>query len=510
MKENRLVLFGISLASFLGLLDLTIVNTALPAIQQEFHSSVLQLQWVINSVLLVLTTSMAVLAKLADTYGRRLFLYLGLLLFGVSSVGIGLSHYLGMLIGFRFLQGIAIALLYMAPLAIVPNVFAVKDQGKAMGFLVGISSFGLALGPAVGGILVSTVGWRWIFWINPPLALVCWLCCFKALKESKTTQPEPMDWQGFGLLLVSIPAFILAIIESQQLGFLSWPVLSLLAVAICGLICLYRVENKLAHPMIQFSLIKHPLFIIGLIANISLAAFYAVDFFLIPLYLHFVKDFSGSQIGFTLLPATLLVAVLSPVAGRMADKHGPKGSLICGLILLLCSALLQSQFNTHTSIALLLAAYGLFGIGWACILSPALTAAMVSVSPDRSGVAAGMMGTSHNMGGALGLALGSLIFTYGTKLNLLKTLQKLQLPIDHWVDDVIMNTDRAIALLTEHTSLTSETATHIFKQAFLSGYQHALLFLAVLMAIVLVISGVLGKKTKTLVKSAFLNETRRE
>lgn len=186
MKENRLVLLGISLASFLGLLDLTIVNTALPAIQQQFQCSVLQLQWVMNSVLLVLTTSMAVLAKLADTYGRRLFLYVGLLSFGVASVGIGLSDHLELLIGFRVLQGIAIALLYMAPLAIVPNVFPVKDQGKAMGFLVGISSFGLALGPAVGGILVSTVGWRWIFWINPPLALICWLCCFKALKESKS------------------------------------------------------------------------------------------------------------------------------------------------------------------------------------------------------------------------------------------------------------------------------------------------------------------------------------
>ncbi len=496
MKENRFVLLGISLASFLGLLDLTIVNTALPAIQQEFHSSVLQLQWVINSVLLILTTSMAILAKLADTYGRRLFLYLGLLLFGVSSIGIGFSHHFGLLIGFRFLQGIAIALLYMAPLAIVPNVFPVKDQGKAMGFLVGVSSFGLALGPAVGGILVSTIGWRWIFWINPPLALVCWLCCFKALKESKSAQPEPMDWRGFGLLLVSIPAFILAIIEGQNLGWLSWPVLSLWVIAICGLVCLYRVENKQPFPMIQFSLIKHPLFIIGLIANISLAAFYAVDFFIIPLFLHFIKDFSGSQIGFTLLPATLLVAILSPVAGRIVDKRGPKGSLIVGLALLLCSALLQSQFNPHTTIALLLIAYGLFGIGWACILSPALTAAMASVPPDRSGVAAGMIGTSHNLGGALGLALGSLIFTYGTKLNLLTTLKKLQLPIDQWVNDVVMNTDQAIALLMKHTPLAEGTATQIFKQAFLSGYQTVLWFLAILMLIVLVVSVLLRKKTK--------------
>ena len=165
-----------------------------------------------------------------------------------------------------------------------------------------------------------------------------------------------------------------------------------------------------------------------------------------------------------------------------------------GLILLLCSALLQSQFSAHTTIVLLLIAYGLFGIGWACILSPALAAAMTSVPPDRSGIAAGMMGTSHNLGGALGLALGSLIFTYGTKLNLITSLKKWQLPIDQWVNEVVMNTDQAINLLMEHTPLTEGTATQVFKQAFLSGYQTAFWFLAILMIAVLIISVALRKK----------------
>lgn len=494
-NANFWVLLGISLASFLGLLDLTIVNTALPAIQQEFHSSVLQLQWVMNSVLLALTTAMAILAKLADSHGRRRFLYLGLFLFGLSSVGIALSPQLEVLIGFRFLQGIAIALLYMTPLAIVPNVFPVGDQGKAMGFLVGISSFGLALGPAIGGILVSTVGWRWIFWINPPLALLCWLCCLKTLQESKSAQKEPMDWKGFGLLLLSVPALILAIVESQRLGLLSWPVLSLWLVAIIGLLCLYRVEKRQAFPMIQFSLLKHPLFVIGLMANISLAAFYAVDFFIIPLYLHFMKDFSGSEIGLTLLPATLLVAILSPIIGRITDKRGPKGSLLFGLLLLLGSAILQAQFNTHTSLALLFTAYGLFGIGWACILSPALAAAMASVPPERSGVAAGMMGTSHNLGGAIGLALGTLVFTYGTKLNLLAAAHKQAITdTNHWLDDVVTNTDQAISLLMQHAHLTQEAATQLFIQAFLSGYAYTLGFLAFLVFIALGVCGLLRKK----------------
>ncbi len=493
-SSNKLALLGLSLASFLGLLDLTIVNTALPSIQQEFNSSVLQLQWVINSVLLALTTSMAVLAKLADTYGRRLFLYLGLCLFGLASLGIGLSHNMSLLIGLRFLQGIAIALLYMAPLAIIPNVFPVENQGKAMGFLVGISSFGLALGPAVGGILASTLGWRWIFWINPPLALACWLCCWKTLKESKSTTAEPMDWRGFGLLLLSIPALILAIIESQRLGLFSWPVISLFVIALGGLVCLYRVEKKQPFPIIQFSLLKHPLFIIGLLANISLAAFYAVDFFLIPLFLHFVKNYSASQIGFTLLPATLLVAILSPLAGRFADRHGPKILLILGLFLLLVSALLQTQFNAHIASWLLFTAYGLLGVGWACILSPALAAAMASVPADRSGVAAGMMGTTHNLGGSIGLALGSLIFTFGTKFNLSTAMQNLQLPIGSWINEVISNTDQGVALLVQHTHLSQEKATALFTQAFLSGHQAALGFLALLMLIALGVSLLLRKK----------------
>lgn len=495
-KNTLWALLGISLASFLGLLDLTIVNTALPAIQQEFHSSVLQLQWVMNSVLLTLTTAMAVLAKLADNYGRRRFLYLGLLLFSISSIGIALSPHLGVLIGFRFIQGIGIALLYMTPLSIIPNVFPIESQGKATGFLVGVSSFGLALGPAIGGILVSAVGWRWIFWINPPLALLCWLCCLKTLRESKSTQKEPMDWKGFGLLLASIPALILAIIESQRLGVLSWSVLSLFLVAIVGLVSLYSVEKRQTFPMIQFSLLKHPLFIIGIIANVSLAAFYAIDFFIIPLYLHFIKNYSASQIGLTLLPATLLVAILSPLVGRISDKQGPKNLLLFGLLLLCISAILQTRFNANTATILLFVAYGLFGTGWACILSPALAAAMGSVPAERSGIAAGMMGTSHNLGGAIGLALGTLVFTYGTKLSLLSALHTQLSSGNHWLNDVVTNTDQSTDLLMQHAHLNQNLATELFTQAFLSGYSYTLGSLALLALIALSISQWLCKKIK--------------
>lgn len=484
-KFNWLALIGISLASFLGLLDLTIVNTALPAIQREFSSTVGQLQWVINSLLLALTATMVILGKLADLYGRRLCLYLGFLLFALASMGAGLANNINMLIAFRFIQGIAIAILYTAPLGIIPNTFPAHQQGKAMGILVGLSSFGLALGPAIGGLIVSSFGWRWIFFINPPVVLLCFLFCWKTLQESKSTVREKMDWLGFVLLLVSIPLFILAVVKSQTLDFLSPLVLGLLITAIIGIIALYHIEKRIKAPIIQFSLLTRRVFLIGLVANFTLAAFYAIDFFIIPLYLHYIRGQSASEIGFTLLPATLMVALLSPIAGRIVDKNGPKGALIFGLIFLGVSAVLQAQFNAQTPLYLVVGAYILFGIGWASILSPSLTAAIASVPSESSGVAAGTVGTFHNFGGAIGLAFGTLIFAIAAKSSLLLSIQNLSTNGTSWVQTAAANMDQAVHLIMSNVNIPIAAATTLFERFFLHGYSCVMWSLVVLTIVAL-------------------------
>ncbi len=480
-KSNWFALAGISLASFLGLIDLTIVNTALPAIQIDFSASMSQLQWVMNILLLALTASMVILGKLADSYGRRLCLYIGLAVFALASLGAGFAGNIYALILFRFLQGIGIALLYTTPLAIIPNIFPPHNQGKAMGILVGVSSFGLALGPAVGGIIVSNFGWRWIFFINPPIVLLCFLFCVKTLQETKNSKTtEKMDWLGFVLLLVSIPMLILGVVKSQTLGFLSPLVIGLILASIIGILTLYQVEKRNKAPIIQFSLMTHRDFLVGLIANFSLAAFYAIDFFLIPLYLHYIRGQSGNEIGFTLLPATLLVAFLSPLAGRIVDKKGSKGVLIFGLALLCISALLQTQFDANTPLYLVIGAYILFGIGWAFILSPSLTAAITSVPSEAGGVAAGTVGTFHNFGGAMGLAFGTLIFTIAANSNLLSAVKTLHLNAEKWLGAATGNTDHAIEIITSNTHLSHAAATGLFEQFFLHGYASAMWLLVLL------------------------------
>ncbi|MET3120653.1 EmrB/QacA subfamily drug resistance transporter [Oxalobacteraceae bacterium GrIS 2.11] len=480
-SSNWLALIGLSLANFLGMFDLTTVNTALPAIQSEFHASIADLQWVMNILLLALTASMVILGKLADLHGRRLFLFIGFALFALSSAGAGLAPTTATLILCRFIQGLGIALLYTTPMAIIPTIFSADQQGKAMGILIGVSSFGLAFGPALGGIFVSTIGWRWIFLINPPIVLLCFLFCWKSIAESKTEQaPEKMDWLGFLLLLISVPMFVLGLVESQTRGFANPVVIGLIAAALIGVFLLCLVETRVPAPIIQLSLLKRRIYLVGLVANFSLAAFYAIDFFLIPLYLNYVRGQSGNEIGFTLLPTTLMVAVLSPIAGKLVDKHGARPVLLFGLCMLCASALLQTQFNADTQLALVILAYLMFGTGWAAILTPSITAAISSVPPENGGVAAGTLGTFHNLSGALGLTCGTLIFSAGAFSSLQTTLSAMHLATGSWLKTASTNMGEAVDIITANSPLTRAAANSVFDQFFINGYASAMYLLVAL------------------------------
>jgi EmrB/QacA subfamily drug resistance transporter len=386
-QSNWLALTGISLAGFLGCLDLTIVNTALPAIQGDLNVSISQLQWVMTILMLALTACMVISGKLADLYGRRLCLYAGLISFAVSSLIAGFSPTINWLIAARFLQGISIAFLYTAPVAIIPSLFPEHHRGRATGLLIGANGLGLAIGPVIGGLIVSTLGWRWIFFINPPIILMSVLFCFNRLVESKNVHAsKKIDWWGFILLVIALPAGILGLVQGETWGWLSAPIIGLFILAIAGLVLFYFVENRVSAPIIEFHLLANRIFLAALGANFSLALFYAIDFFLIPLYLHYIHHQAGYQIGLSLLPATVMVALLSSTAGRIVDKKGPKGVLMTGLLLFLISGLLQSQFGVNSSIYFILFAYLIFGIGWAFILSPSIVAALSSIPKESSGV----------------------------------------------------------------------------------------------------------------------------
>jgi MFS family permease len=273
----------------------------------------------------------------------------------------------------------------------------------------------------LGGFLVSAASWHWIFFINIPILVLSFIFCFKHLSESKSDDANrSIDWAGFILLATAVPAFVLAIVQGEFWGWLSAPVLALFGFSLLGFVALYFVEKKIKSPIIKFDLFTNRMFVIGLVANFSLAFFYAIDFFLIPLYLDEIHGQSALHIGLSLLPATAMMALLPPLTGKWVDRRGPKGVLLLGCAFLAISAVLQIGFREAEYFYFMLLAYTLFGMGFACILGPSIVAAMSSVPKAFSGVAIGTIGTVHNFGGAIGLAVGTTVYSLyaGTTLHL--------------------------------------------------------------------------------------------
>jgi len=470
-----IVLIGLSLACFLGCIDFTIVNTALPDIQSNLHSSVTQLQWIITIFMLALASFMVINGRLADIYGRRKLLYIGMLIFAVSSLGAALAPTIHWLIAFRFIQGISVAILYTVPIALIPSIFPENLRGKATGIIIGVNGFGLAIGPVIGGFILSCLSWRWIFFVNLPLILLSFLLCVKNLKESKCEGGDTsIDWIGFILLLISLPLIVLVTVQASHWGWVSFKSIGLYSIAVIALIIFYFVEIKSKSPIIEFKLFINRTFIAGLVANFALAFFYSVSFFLLPLYLHNVLGFKPEAIGLTLLPATAMVAILSPFVGHYVDKHGPKTVLLSGFMLFAVSALMQVFFTANTSIGYIISSLILFGIGWAFILSPSIVASLSSIPESSSGVGMGMLGTLHNFGGAIGLAIGTVIYQLKAKSGLLQQLPLTDRNHSSWLNQVVANPEQATSLLVKHLKISLSHAQHIFHQYFTQSFSYTM------------------------------------
>jgi EmrB/QacA subfamily drug resistance transporter len=486
-KSRYLVLIGVSLVSFLGCIDFTIVNTALPAIQTGLNMSMTELQWVINIFLLGLCACMVIMGRMADLYGRRLILYIGMLGFGLTSLGVGLSSNIPLLLSFRLGQGIFTAILYTATGAIVSNAFDKKDRGKAMGILFGVNGIGLAIGPVLGGIIVGALSWRWVFLVNVPLIILSFIICIPNVRESKSQEKGMrIDWWGLLFLSIGLSSLVFALVNGYSWGFTSSKILALFIVAIISLIVFYLVEQKTRSPIIKFDLLLNRLFISSIIGTAALGFFYCLAFFLMPLYLHYIEGFSSMQLGLLLLPTSAVMAILSPIVGRATDHFGPKPLLILGLGFFIVSAGMQSTFMGNTNLVYICIAFAAMGVGWSMLLGPATVAALSAVPENMGAVAMGASWTLHNVGGVLGLAFGTVLYHY-VSINTLMNKLAIHIHGKSWIDRVIADPANAALLIRDNTNLSLHQALSVFQISFLKGY-HGAMFLLVASSVIALIT----------------------
>ncbi|MFD4367082.1 MFS transporter [Rhodococcus sp. NPDC058521] len=401
---------GLATASFLGCIDLTIVSTALPSITREFGTTIGSSQLVLSGFLTALAMFMVTAGRLGDQFGRRRVLLVGLAVFVVASVAAALAPGIGWLVGARFVQGAACAMLYTSTSTLVEQLFPPGERGRAVGWLYAVNGIGLAIGPVLGGLLVPAYGWGSVFWINVPFGLLAIVLILVAVPAPKPSPRIGLDVPGLSLLAMTIAAAVAFVSLPASVGWLSVPVLIAAAVAVLGGVGLTTAERRAANPLLRVELFTESRFRAALLSDFFLAAFYASALLVLPPYLADRHGFDERATGASLLLVSGTMALASPRVGRWVDRVGPVTPLGYGFGALVVTAGATLIAGATGSLAVLLVGFVFFGVGWALILAPATVAALSSVPAAESGFAIGASWTFHNLGGALGAAVAAALY----------------------------------------------------------------------------------------------------
>ncbi|MDT4894520.1 MAG: hypothetical protein QOE97_3555 [Pseudonocardiales bacterium] len=392
-------------------MDNTIVNVALPSIGTELHASISGLQWIIDAYVLVLASLLMLSGSTADRLGRRRTFQVGLAVFTVGSLLCSLAPGLGWLVAFRMVQAVGGSMLNPVAMSIITNVFTERrERAMAIGVWGGVIGISFGLGPVVGGLLVETVGWRSIFWINIPIGIAAFVLAAVFVPESKAPHQRRPDVVGQVAILALLSGLTYAIIESPRAGWTSPETLSLLGVAVAGLVLLLWYEPRRSEPLLELRFFRSVPFAGATV--IAMSAFGGVSGFLFlnALYLQDARGLSPLDAGLCLLPMAVVMMVVAPISGRVVGSTGPRLPLVLAGSFMLLGGLLLVGVDRHTPLVLVIVAFVVFAVGFGCVNAPITTAAVSGMPNSQAGVAAAVASTSRQVGGALGVAvIGSVL-----------------------------------------------------------------------------------------------------
>ncbi|MBW8848400.1 MAG: MFS transporter, partial [Burkholderiales bacterium] len=475
---QRWVLTTAILGSSMSFIDGTVVNVALPAIQNELHATLHQVQWVVESYALLLAALLLLGGALGDRYGRRRVFLLGVAIFGAASVLCALSRNVNALIAARALQGVGAALLVPGSLALISASFGERERGQAIGTWAGFSGITAAVGPVIGGWLIDHYSWTWAFLVNAPLAALVAAMAMLRVPESRDPRATGrLDWPGAALVTVGLGGIVFAFIEGPARQWASPAVAAALAIGVVAMAAFawteWRVERKGAQPMMPLQFFRDPIFAGANGLTLLVYAALGGGLFFVPLALIQVHGLSAAAAGAALLPFILIMFVLSRWAGGLADRVGPRKPLAIGPVIagagFAALALPSTEASYWTGF---LPGIVVLGVGMSVTVAPLTTAVMNAAGADAAGIASGINNAVSRAAGVLAVAaLGALMaWAFGAALE--GQLNHHGVPAA--VASLVLEQQgrlAAIELPRDMDAATRAAAQSAIHEAFISGYR---------------------------------------
>jgi EmrB/QacA subfamily drug resistance transporter len=399
-------------------LDITVVNIALPSIGRDLHADISGLQWTVDAYTVVMASLLMFSGSMADRLGRKRTFVAGLAVFSIASLLCSLAPSAGLLIAFRALQAVGASMLNPIAMSIITNTFTEpRERAQAVGVWGAVFGVSMALGPIIGGAVVSSIGWRSIFWINLPIGLAAIALTLRFIPESKAPRPRRFDPVGQALVILLLASLTYGIIEAPGRGWSSPAIVAVLSLSVASLAGVLLYEPRRREPLIDLRFFGSIPFAASI--GISLAAFatFGGFLFLNTLYLQDVRGLSPVHAGLYTLPMALMTVVAAPLSGRIVGRRGPRLPLaIAGTCFATACAILTG-LDAQMPVAELLGAYLVFGLGFGFVNAPITNAAVSGMPRAQAGVASAIATTSRQVGQTLGVAMVGALAAAGTHVT---------------------------------------------------------------------------------------------
>ena len=500
-SHRWLIFLAVSLVAIIINLDATVINLALVTIAKVWQASLSQLQWIVNIYMLMGVIFLTFSGRLADLIGRRVVYLIGIALFTIASLIAGLAPNQWVLIAARGLQGLGFAFTISLGIVIVTSVFPSHKRGFALGCYMTVAGLSQALGPTLGGVILTYFSWRWIFIINVPLGLAAiGLILLFYPKDQKAYAQSLVDYVGVTWLGIGLLLWLLALNEFGEWGFKSHLLWSAMAIGAAFLVLFYQTEKRSKKPLIDFQLFRNQRYwVINLIRFFYTYSYLSI-LFCIPLYLQTINGYDPLQTGYVLFSMTFVFGILSPVTGLLLDRQGVEKPLKVAILLTLIAFVLLFCLQPQVSLTLLLSGLIIFGLGMP-IVGTGCAMMVTQTVPEKSlGVGMGILYMLAFLGASFGVAIsGSLITLLGSHgLNQAANAAHLTFSVDQWgmIKQIMSGARSTGSMISYFKPNELQVFIPLFRHSFMNAFKIVIQINMLLMGISFLLSVVLIKKAR--------------